>query len=182
MTLILMVQLRSRHKKRVKAFASGNRNNLSTPKTYYNMAATQAMLIGAAITALVLHPITIIFVSSNLHHKSIAPTKTPLSIEPLHTELPWNLGAATQVLLTHDEPTDALRAAVWAATAVTAAASVAVAAAPDQALRYRRPAQAGPRRWEAGWAAGGQAGFSGLPGHRPAGAAQLRSSKQVAGG
>jgi hypothetical protein len=45
----------------------------------------------------------------------------------------------------------ALRAAVWLATAVTAAAFVAIAAAPDQLQRYR-PARTGPRRWEAGWA------------------------------
>ena len=98
------------------------------------------------------------------------------------TESAWRLGGETQVLLTHDEPTAALRAAVWAATAVTAAVSIAVAAAPDQALRYRRPARAGPRRWEAGWITSGQAGTAGLPGHGPAGAAPPRSSKQVGGG
>jgi hypothetical protein len=50
------------------------------------------------------------------------------------------------------EPTAALRAAVWAATAVIVAASVAVAFAADQAQRYRRPARTGSARWEAGWA------------------------------
>ena len=54
------------------------------------------------------------------------------------------------------EPTAALRAAVWAATAVIAVASVAIAAAPDQVHRYRRPASTGSKRWAAGWA--GRAG------------------------
>jgi hypothetical protein len=102
------------------------------------------------------------------------------------TESAWRLGGETQVLLTHNEPTAALRDAVWAATAVTAAASIAasiaIAAAPDQALRYRWPARAGPRRWEAGWVASGQAGTAGLPGHGPAGAPPPRNSKQVGGG
>ena len=54
------------------------------------------------------------------------------------------------------EPTAALRAAVWVATAVIAASSVAVAVAPDQERWYRRPARTGSKRWAAGWA--GQAG------------------------
>ncbi len=60
------------------------------------------------------------------------------------------------------EPTAALRAAVWVATAVIAAASVAVAFAADQAQRYRRPARTGSARWEAGWTGqvkGGRAAY-----------------------
>ena len=49
------------------------------------------------------------------------------------------------------EPTAALRAAIWVATAVIAASSVAIAAAIDQGQRYRRP-RTGSKRWEAGWA------------------------------
>ena len=54
------------------------------------------------------------------------------------------------------ESTMALLAAIWVATVVIAAASIAVAAAPDQAQRYRRPTRTGSARWEAGWA--GRAG------------------------
>jgi hypothetical protein len=62
------------------------------------------------------------------------------------------VSAANDVWAGRDEPPAALRAAVWAATVVTAVACAAFAASLDQGQRYRRPARAGSKRWAAGWA------------------------------
>ncbi len=129
---------------------------MTTPwNTHGTRISTRILPVGAAVVT-----VLVLLINSLPTASSCAPneTTTPPRSTQLKRKSPWRLGAATQVLLTHDEPTAALRAAVWAATAVTAAASIAVAAAPDHALRYRRPARAGPRRWEAGWAPSGQAG------------------------
>ncbi len=132
---------------------------MTTPSnTHSTQISTRILQVGAATVMVLVLLINYLPTASSCAPNESASTTTPPRSTQLKRKSPWRLGAATQVLLTHDEPTAALRAAVWAATAVTAAASVAVAAAPDQALRYRRPARAGPRRWEAGWATSGQAG------------------------
>ncbi len=89
-----------------------------------------------------------------------APTRSVPQLQTLpvsvHVDPVRRAIAATQA---RAEPTAALRAAVWVATAVIAAVSVAVAFAADQAQWYRRrPARSGSARWEAGWAEGGEGG------------------------
>jgi hypothetical protein len=125
----------------------------------------QAALNMTMITAFILLTTAFPVASSGSIHKSASAEAPTRSVPPSQT-LPvcWHedpvrrASAATQA---RDEPTAALRAAVWVATAVIAAASVAVAFAADQAQRYRRPARSGSARWEAGWA--GQAGEGAAP-------------------
>jgi hypothetical protein len=101
--------------------------------------------------------------SSCAHHEynaAVASSPRPQSLETRRPkESAWRVSAVTVSWQGSNEPTVALRSAVWAATAVTAAAAVAVAAASDQANWSRRPRLTEPRRWEAGWA--GQAGATG---------------------
>ena len=136
----------------------------------------RAAPIGTVITALIAFSTTLPVASSCFTHE-VAPVAEPLGSVPLpqtrdtrrHADSAWRVTGVTEPWAGRDEPTAALRAAVWAATVVTAIASVAVAAAPDQVLRYRRPARTGSIRWEAGWA--GQASRHWAPGYGQAMAA-----------
>jgi hypothetical protein len=97
--------------------------------------------------------------SATAHSESVPQPQTLTlfgQVEPARRAI-----AATQARGLQAEPTAALRAAVWVATAVIAAASAAVAFAADQAQRYRRPARTGSARWNAGWAGRAEEGAAG---------------------
>ncbi len=120
----------------------------------------RAATVVAAAVAVILLSAALPVESSNSSRREAAAEPTGCSPRP------QAYGHAESVSVRHHrvaavawpglaEPTAALRAAVWVATAIIAAASIAVAAAPDQAQRYRRPGRAGSKRWEAGWAGRG---------------------------
>ena len=113
----------------------------------------------AAITLILLPTVISVTSSHPLHgNASVAVLTAAMPLrEDLeacrHAEFAWRYSATIEVLRIQAEPTAALRAAIWVATAVITALSVAVV---DLAQQYRRPARGGSKRWEAGWA--GQAG------------------------
>jgi hypothetical protein len=109
----------------------------------------------AAIPALLLLT-TALPVASGGSLDETAPAAAPSGSAPQpqmldvcnHAHRAWN-GHIAVVARGQAEPTAALRAAVWAATAVIVAVSVAVA---GLAQRHHRPSRTGSARWEAGWA------------------------------
>ena len=110
-----------------------------------------------AAIALVLLPTALSVASSHPIHGNVSAAVVPTASMPQpHTlDACGDAGffrrhnANIEVWLSRAEPTVALRAAVWVATAVITALSVAVV---DLARRYLRPVRSGSKRWEAGWA------------------------------
>ncbi len=129
----------------------------------------RAMPVAVTIAALILIPSALPVASSffpvaSNSYFSNATAAAPVGSVPKpqmldvcgRAEFLWRHSAPTAVWPNPAAQTAELRAAIWTATAVIAAASIAVAAASDQAHRYRRPARSGSKRWAAGWA--GRAG------------------------